>query len=112
MLVGPPRPLWLKCPTLVRLPSGGMRRQDALVVRIGAQRFQRTRESAGTIRRAYEPNFFVPLMAKDLAYAGEAFSAAGIESALAEAARDRYLAAASAGFGQKDIAAIVETLRK
>jgi len=63
------------------------------------------------LERAYEPNFFVPLMAKDLAYAAEAFSAAGIASALAEAARDRYLAAARAGFGQKDIAAIVEPLR-
>ncbi len=64
------------------------------------------------LERAYEPHFLVPLMAKDLAYAGEAFHAAGIKSALGEAARDRYLAAASAGFGQQDISAIVETLRK
>lgn len=63
------------------------------------------------LERAYEPNFFVPLMAKDLAYAREAFSAAGIRSALAEAARERYLAAESAGFAQQDIAAIVEVLR-
>jgi len=64
------------------------------------------------LERAYEPHFLVPLMAKDLAYAGEAFRAAGIASALGEAARDRYLVAASAGFGQKDISAIVEPLRK
>jgi 3-hydroxyisobutyrate dehydrogenase len=64
------------------------------------------------LERAYEPNFFVPLMAKDLAYAGDAFGAAGIASALAEAARDRYLAAANAGFEQKDISAIVEPLRR
>lgn len=64
------------------------------------------------LERAYEPNFFVPLMAKDLAYAGEAFSASGIGCALAEAARQRYLDAESAGFGHQDIAAIIESLRK
>jgi 3-hydroxyisobutyrate dehydrogenase len=64
------------------------------------------------LERAYDPHFFVPLMAKDLAYAGDAFGAAGIASALAEAARDRYLAAANAGFEQKDISAIVEPLRR
>jgi 3-hydroxyisobutyrate dehydrogenase len=64
------------------------------------------------LERAYEPNFFVPLMAKDLAYAGQAFSAAGIGSALAEAARQRYLDAESAGFADRDIAAIVESLRR
>jgi len=64
------------------------------------------------LERAYEPNFLAPLMAKDLAYAGEAFRAAGLTSALAEAARDRYLAAARAGFEQKDISAIVEPLRR
>ncbi|HEY6924392.1 MAG TPA: NAD(P)-dependent oxidoreductase [Steroidobacteraceae bacterium] len=64
------------------------------------------------LERAYEPQFLAPLMAKDLAYAGEAFSAAGLTSALAEAARERYLAATNAGLGQKDISAIVEPLRK
>lgn len=64
------------------------------------------------VERAYEPNFFVPLMAKDLAYAAEAFSAAGIGSALADAAQQRYLSAENAGFADKDIAAIVEPMRK
>jgi 3-hydroxyisobutyrate dehydrogenase len=61
--------------------------------------------------RAYEPNFFVPLMAKDLAYARQAFARAGIELASADAARERFVAADQAGFGDQDIAAIVELLR-
>ena len=62
--------------------------------------------------RAYEPNFFVPLMAKDLAYAREAFGRAGFELKSAEVAREAFLAAERAGFGEKDIASIVELLRR
>jgi 3-hydroxyisobutyrate dehydrogenase len=61
--------------------------------------------------RAYTPNFFVPLMAKDLAYARDAFARAGIELKSAEVARERFVAAANAGWNDKDIAAIVELLR-
>jgi 3-hydroxyisobutyrate dehydrogenase len=61
--------------------------------------------------RAYTPNFFVPLMAKDLAYAHDAFARAGIELQSAAAARERFVAAANAGWHDKDIAAIVELLR-
>jgi 3-hydroxyisobutyrate dehydrogenase len=62
--------------------------------------------------RAYEPNFFIPLMAKDLSYARQAFARAGIELASADAARARFVDADRAGMGQKDIAAIVELLRR
>ncbi len=62
--------------------------------------------------RAYEPNFFVPLMAKDLAYARQAFGRAGIELKSADVAREAFLAAERAGFGEKDIASIVELLRR
>jgi 3-hydroxyisobutyrate dehydrogenase len=62
--------------------------------------------------RAYEPNFFVPLMAKDLAYARKAFARAGIELRSAEVAREPFLAAERAGLGEKDIASIVELLRR
>jgi 3-hydroxyisobutyrate dehydrogenase len=61
--------------------------------------------------RAYEPNFFVPLMAKDLAYASKAFASAGIELESARAARARFVTADEAGLGQLDIAAIIEPLR-
>jgi len=62
--------------------------------------------------RAYEPNFYVPLMAKDLAYAQQAFSRAGIELESAEVARKSFLAAERAGLGEKDIASIIELLRR
>jgi 3-hydroxyisobutyrate dehydrogenase len=62
--------------------------------------------------RAYEPNFFIPLMAKDLGYARQAFARAGIELASADVARARFVEAERAGMGQKDIAAIVELLRR
>ncbi|TDW64455.1 3-hydroxyisobutyrate dehydrogenase [Novosphingobium sp. PhB55] len=61
--------------------------------------------------RAYDPHFFVPLMAKDLSYAGQALAEAGIPSAIAEAARGRFLDAAAAGHGEQDIASIIEPLR-
>jgi 3-hydroxyisobutyrate dehydrogenase len=62
--------------------------------------------------RAYTPHFLVPLMAKDLAYAQAALAGVGIRSGLAEAARARFTAADEAGQGQRDMAAIVEVLRK
>jgi 3-hydroxyisobutyrate dehydrogenase len=61
--------------------------------------------------RAYEPNFLIPLMAKDLSYARQEFARAGIELPSADAARARFVEAERAGLGQKDIAAIVELLR-
>ncbi len=64
------------------------------------------------LERAYEPNFFIPLMAKDLSYARQTFARAGIELASADAARARFVDAERAGLGQKDIAAIVELLRR
>jgi 3-hydroxyisobutyrate dehydrogenase len=63
------------------------------------------------LQRAYEPQFFVTLMAKDLAYAGRALSAAGIDSNLAVAAVERYAAAERAGFGHDDMAAVIEPIR-
>ena len=62
--------------------------------------------------RAYEPNFFIPLMAKDLTYARDTFAAAGIELKSADVARERFVEAERAGMGHQDIAAIVELLRQ
>ena len=64
------------------------------------------------LERAYEPNFFIPLMAKDLDYARRTFARAGIELPSAEAARARFMDAERAGMGKMDIAAIVELLRR
>jgi len=60
--------------------------------------------------QAYDPNFFVPLMAKDLGYAGAAMESCAISSGLAEAARQRFLDAARTGFSEKDIAAVIEPI--
>ncbi|CAM8672698.1 MULTISPECIES: NAD(P)-dependent oxidoreductase [Sphingobium] len=62
--------------------------------------------------RDYAPHFLVPLMAKDLGYAAQALADAGIPSAIAQAARQRFAEADAAGEGERDIAAIVEQLRK
>jgi 3-hydroxyisobutyrate dehydrogenase len=64
------------------------------------------------VDRAYEPNFFVPLMAKDLDYARRAFAHAGIELKSADVAREQFIAAERAGYGEQDIASIVELLRR
>jgi 3-hydroxyisobutyrate dehydrogenase len=64
------------------------------------------------VSRDYTPNFLVPLMVKDLTYVIETFAAAGIELADARAARERFIEAAAAGFQDRDIAAVVEPLRR
>jgi 3-hydroxyisobutyrate dehydrogenase len=64
------------------------------------------------VSRDYTPNFLVPLMVKDLTYAMQTFAAEGIELADARAARERFLEAAAAGYQDKDIAAVVEPLRR
>lgn len=62
--------------------------------------------------RAYEPNFLVPLMAKDLGYAAAEFAAQGISLASAEAAKARFDAAAEAGLADRDMSAVIEPLRQ
>lgn len=64
------------------------------------------------LNRDYTPHFFVPLMAKDLGYAAQAMADVGIASAIAQAARARYVDADKAGQGHRDISSIVELLRK
>ncbi len=60
----------------------------------------------------FDPNFLVPLMAKDLGYAGALLASVGIDSGLAAAARARFQQAEAAGFGDRDISSVVEPLRK
>lgn len=61
--------------------------------------------------RAYEPNFLMPLMAKDLGYATAEFAAQGIALPSADAARARFEAAAGAGLADRDMSAVIEPLR-
>lgn len=59
----------------------------------------------------YTPNFLLALMAKDLGYAVKERAAAGGTLATAQAALDVFRRAIAAGHGDKDMAAVVETLR-
>ncbi len=62
--------------------------------------------------RDYDPPHFVaPLMAKDLAYATATLAENGISSALAPAARAAFDDANALGYGEKDIASVIESLR-
>jgi len=63
------------------------------------------------ISEDFSPNFLVPLMAKDLGYARRLLASVGIESALAEAAQARFVAAERAGLGDRDISAVIVPLR-
>ncbi|WP_082543444.1 NAD(P)-dependent oxidoreductase [Sphingomonas sp. Leaf339] len=62
------------------------------------------------VDRAYQPQFLVPLMAKDLSYAEAAFAGQGIDLPSSAAARARFEAAA-ADHAERDIAAVVESIR-
>jgi 3-hydroxyisobutyrate dehydrogenase len=64
------------------------------------------------VSRDYTPNFLVPLMVKDMTYAMETFAAEGIDLATARAARERFIEAAAAGYQDRDIASVVEPLRR
>lgn len=63
------------------------------------------------LERSYDPQFLVPLMAKDLAYAQAAFAERGIALASAAAAKARFDVAVETGHGDRDIAAIIEPIR-
>jgi 3-hydroxyisobutyrate dehydrogenase len=60
----------------------------------------------------YTPNFLLKLMAKDLRYALAEGMSRGIEPATAAAALAIFQSALVAGHGERDMAAVVELLRK
>ena len=59
----------------------------------------------------YTPNFFLQLMAKDLAYALSESGRAGVTLATAAAALSEFKSAIAAGHGEKDMAAVIEPMR-
>jgi 3-hydroxyisobutyrate dehydrogenase len=67
--------------------------------------------SARMMSRDYSVNFYLKLMAKDLLYAGEAAAESGVELTTAANARNCFEQAAAAGYGEKDMSAVVEPLR-
>jgi 3-hydroxyisobutyrate dehydrogenase len=60
----------------------------------------------------YMPNFLLRLMAKDLGYAIDEGGKLSVELVTATAALEEFHRAIAAGHGEKDIAAVVEPLRK
>ena len=61
--------------------------------------------------RDYAVNFHLRLMSKDLQYAGEAAAASGVELTTATNARSLFEQAVALGYGDEDMAAVVEPLR-
>ncbi len=68
--------------------------------------------SARMTGREYGVNFLLRLMSKDLAYAGAAAEAAGVDLTMARAAREMFERASAAGFGEMDMSAVIEPLRE
>ena len=67
-----------------------------------------TRMTAGD----FTPNFLLRLMAKDLGYASREAKAKGVSLVTAAAALEQFQTAITAGHGEKDMAAIVVTVRE
>lgn len=59
----------------------------------------------------YAVNFLLRLMTKDLAYAESEASRSGVHLKTSEAARSRFESAIAKGFGEEDMAAVIEPLR-
>jgi 3-hydroxyisobutyrate dehydrogenase len=67
--------------------------------------------SARMMQQEYAPNFALNLMAKDLRYAAQEGAQQGIDAITADAALRVFENAIAAGYGEKDIAAVVEQFR-
>ena len=63
-------------------------------------------------RRTYEVNFLLRLMEKDLRYAQSAAAREGITLTTAQSAERLFESARFEGYGEQDMAAVVETIRK
>ncbi len=63
-------------------------------------------------RRAYEVNFLLRLMAKDLRYAHAAAAQLGIDITSSSPARELFRRAEEQGLGEKDMSAVAEVVRR
>jgi 3-hydroxyisobutyrate dehydrogenase len=68
--------------------------------------------STRMVDTAYEVNFLLSLMRKDLQYAGLDAATLGVELQTAKTAEARFAGAAEAGFADKDMSAVIEPLRR
>ncbi|HEY5212322.1 MAG TPA: NAD(P)-dependent oxidoreductase [Acidobacteriaceae bacterium] len=67
--------------------------------------------SARMVSEDYTVNFLLRLLSKDLAYAQAAAAQAGVDLTTAANAQQLFDRAAAAGYGEKDMSAVVEVLR-
>jgi 3-hydroxyisobutyrate dehydrogenase len=68
--------------------------------------------SARMVNHDYTVNFLLKLMAKDLAYAQSEASGCGVQLKVSEAARGLFESAIALGFGEEDMASVIEPLRR
>jgi len=67
--------------------------------------------SARMATSSYDVNFLLSLMRKDLHYAGLDAATLGLDLETAKAAESRFASAIDAGYGDKDMSAVIEPLR-
>jgi 3-hydroxyisobutyrate dehydrogenase len=67
--------------------------------------------SARMANSSYDVNFLLSLMRKDLRYAGLDAATLGLDLETAKAAESRFASAIDAGYGDKDMSAVIEPLR-
>jgi 3-hydroxyisobutyrate dehydrogenase len=63
-------------------------------------------------QRDYGVNFYLKLLSKDLLYAQQAAATSGVELTTAANARELFEKAVQQGYGDKDMSAVIEILRK
>lgn len=98
---------------LAWIERGGLDREQALkVLKNGAPGSPLLGAiSARMVEATYEVNFLLSLMDKDLRYAAADAATVGIELRTAACAETRFAEAAQAGYGDKDMSAVIEPLR-
>lgn len=99
---------------IAMIERGGLDRTKALeVLTAGAPGSPLVKTVSGRMTAPdYTPNFMLRLMAKDLTYARQEAIAQSLHLATASAALEVFESAITAGHGEKDIAAVIEPLRK
>jgi len=99
---------------IAMIERGGLDRTKALeVLTAGAPGSPLVKTVSGRMTAPdYTPNFLLRLMAKDLTYARQEAIGQSLHLATASAALEVFESALAAGHGEKDIAAVIEPLRK
>jgi 3-hydroxyisobutyrate dehydrogenase len=98
---------------LAWIERSGLDREKALaILKAGAPGSPLlTTISARMVSHNYDVNFLLRLMMKDLTYAQTEAARCSVDLETAAAARSRFEAAVAKGFGEQDMAAVIEPLR-